>query len=301
MPGAEDKWKKWLLEGRFAGSKQKQRRDLKHLSELAETLLGFARLKESEVVLDVGAGDGLIAFAALSQVSQTGRAILADVSRPLLEHARAVATERGLLERCRFIEASADELSLADGSVDLVTTRSVLIYVTNKRKALSEFYRVLRAGGRIALWEPVHRPWERISAGFFEDYATTPVGDLMRRLSDFYRKLLPNSSPMIDFDEWDLVGFAKQAGFETIIANFSINVLPGIPTNWEDFIGFQGNPNIPSIAGAMKKIFSEDERATLEKHIRPLVEKGYGKIHQAGLFLWGWKPGGWSWERAQSD
>jgi hypothetical protein len=56
MPSSEDKWKKWLLEGRFAGDAEKK--SLKYLGELAETLLGFARLKESEVLLGVGAGDG---------------------------------------------------------------------------------------------------------------------------------------------------------------------------------------------------------------------------------------------------
>jgi hypothetical protein len=76
MPSSEDKWKKWLLEGRFAGDAEKK--SLKYLGELAETLLGFARLKESEVLLGVGAGDGLIAFAALPQLGKPGRVILSE-------------------------------------------------------------------------------------------------------------------------------------------------------------------------------------------------------------------------------
>jgi hypothetical protein len=48
---------------------------------------------------------------------------------------------------------------------------------------------------------------------------------------------------MLNFDEWDLVRLATLAGFETVIANLSLNILPGIPTRWEDFIAFQANPN----------------------------------------------------------
>ena len=45
---------------------------------------------------------------------------------------------------------------MADGSVDVVTTRSVLIYVKDKAAALREFYRVLKPGGRVSLFEPIN-------------------------------------------------------------------------------------------------------------------------------------------------
>ena len=136
--------------------------------------------------------------------------------------------------------------------------------------------------------------------GLFDDYAVPPIADPVRRLSDFYRELQPpDQDPMLDFDEWDVVGFAKQAGFETVIANLSLNILPSRPTKWEDFIAFQANPNVPSLSDAINRIFSNREREMLETHLRPLIEQGRGRIRQAGLFLWAWKPGGWLWERVQ--
>jgi ubiquinone/menaquinone biosynthesis C-methylase UbiE len=52
---------------------------------------------------------------------------------------------------------AADSLTeIADRSVDVITTRSVLIYVKDKAAALREFYRVLRSGGRISLFEPIN-------------------------------------------------------------------------------------------------------------------------------------------------
>ena len=41
--------------------------------------------------------------------------------------------------------------------MDIVTTRSVLIYVEDKRRAFEEFFRVLKPGGRISLFEPINR------------------------------------------------------------------------------------------------------------------------------------------------
>ena len=63
--------------------------------------------------------------------------VFCDISQDLLDHCRAAAAAEGLLDRCRFILASADSLGgIADASVDVVTTRSVLIYVTDKAEAL---------------------------------------------------------------------------------------------------------------------------------------------------------------------
>jgi len=46
-------------------------------------------------------------------------------------------------------------------SVDVATTRSVLIYVPDKRAAFAALHRVLRLGGRISLFEPINRPRSR--------------------------------------------------------------------------------------------------------------------------------------------
>ncbi|MGH7692699.1 MAG: class I SAM-dependent methyltransferase [Candidatus Dormibacteria bacterium] len=60
-----------------------------------------------------------------------------DISSHLLEVCRSLVYELGVLHRCRFVVAGAEELSaIADSSVDVVTTRAVLSYVqTNLRAA----------------------------------------------------------------------------------------------------------------------------------------------------------------------
>ena len=99
----------------------------------------------------------MIAFGALEQ-HETIEVIFSDISQDLLTQAQSVAQEMDLLKRCQFLKASAANLSiLGDESVDVVTTRSVLVYVAAKQEAFREFYRVLRAGGRLSIFEPINR------------------------------------------------------------------------------------------------------------------------------------------------
>ena len=128
------------------------------MGELAarrDKVLDFAQLAEGDV-LDVGCGEGLIGFGALARGA--GYVIFSDISEDLLAACREAAADLGVVDRCRFVRASADDLAaVGDASVDVVTTRSVLIYVADKQLAFGEFARVLRPGGRISLFEPINR------------------------------------------------------------------------------------------------------------------------------------------------
>ncbi len=136
------------------------------------------------MVLDVGCGDGLIAFGALDRVGEEGQVIFSDISQDLLDHCRSLAQQLQVLERCRFVRASAENLAaIATGSVDVVTTRSVLIYVQAKQQALHEFYHVLKPGGRLSIFEPINRFCYPEPPQMFLGYDVTPMnlsGNLQR-------------------------------------------------------------------------------------------------------------------------
>src|SRR5262249_55486343 len=142
-----DKWSRWLAETRFGGDRKAAEQHMRGMVQLRKRLLKKAGLAEGKVVLDVGAGEGLIGFGALEMVGPTGRVIFSDISEALIETMRKAAAEMGVLDRCSFVRAAAEDLSaIASDSVDLVTTRSVLIYVDDKQRALREFLRVAQAG-----------------------------------------------------------------------------------------------------------------------------------------------------------
>ena len=75
-----DKWSRWLAETRFGGDQKAAEIQLRGLTMLRKRLLKKAGLAEGKVVLDVGAGEGLIGFGALDLVGATGRVIFSDIS-----------------------------------------------------------------------------------------------------------------------------------------------------------------------------------------------------------------------------
>jgi ubiquinone/menaquinone biosynthesis C-methylase UbiE len=169
------------MDGRFGGDPAARERLLTELLyPVRDTVLDKARLRPGDTVLDVGAGDGLIAFGALERLAPSGHVVFSDISQDLLDHCRAAAAAEGLPDRCRFVLASADSLDgIADASVDVVTARSVLIYVKDKAEALRAFCRVLRPGGRISVFEPINvlmRDPGRLLGGdlHFEDRSAGP-------------------------------------------------------------------------------------------------------------------------------
>jgi arsenite methyltransferase len=174
-----DIWSRWLLERRFGGDRATMQTSLtNYLYPWRDKLLSHAKLQKDETLLDVGCGDGLIAFGALEKVN-TSRVIFSDISQDLLEHAHSLAQEMNVLDRCQFVNASADDLSMIeDASVDVVTTRSVLIYVSAKQRAFQDFYRVLKLGGRLSIFEPISRFSEPEPQHIFAGYNVQPVAKI---------------------------------------------------------------------------------------------------------------------------
>jgi ubiquinone/menaquinone biosynthesis C-methylase UbiE len=283
-----DKWAEWLAERRFGGDPETRRRFLTELTAWRDKVLDLAQVSEGETLLDVGCGEGLIAFGALERGA--GMVIFSDISSDLLEFCRQGASDLGVLDRCRFVEGSADDLRwIADESVDIVTTRSVLIYVARKRNAFQEFARVLRSGGRISLFEPINRFALR-DAESWAGYDFSPIAHIGRKVRAVYDAIQPrDSDPMLDFDERDLIQFAEEAGFFPIRLFLEAEVQPKDPRAWEGFLRSSGNPNIPTLAEAMDQALTPSEREAFVAHLRPLVEQGLGEWRLATAHLVGTK------------
>ena len=265
---------------------------IEETSEFRRKVLDRSGLAEGETLLDVGCGEGLIAFGALERGA--GHVVFADISEDLLAFCRDTADALGLAERCSFVRAGADELEgVADASVDVVATRSVLIYVAAKQRAFEEFFRVLRPGGRIAIWEPINSFDRRydpgcVWAGFGS--GVPEIGDLTERLTAFFRTLQPDDDPMMDFDERDLIRFAEHAGFYPIELELTAEIRPTEPIAWQVFANSSGNPKIPTFAEAMDMALTPEERERVTEHLRPLVEEGKGVWRMAHAFLTATKP-----------
>src|SRR5919112_3394947 len=98
---SRDIWAEWLLRRGTAGDKEGW---VNFLRPVRDRVLENAQLSGGETLLDVGSGDGLIAFGALERMGEGGRVILSDVSQDLLDHSRSlVAEQKGVAGRCRYL------------------------------------------------------------------------------------------------------------------------------------------------------------------------------------------------------
>ena len=114
----------------------------------------------------------------------------------------------------------------------MVTTRFLLIYVKDKRRAFEEFHRVLKPGGRLSIFEPINNFTYPEPPHLFGGSDVTPVADLAERVKAVYTSgQPPEESPMLDFDERDLFDLAERAAFEEIHLNYEAKTVPG---NLED-------------------------------------------------------------------
>jgi SAM-dependent methyltransferase len=288
---ARDRWAEWLAERRFGGDAGVRSEMLARLAESRDGVLDRAELREGQTLLDVGCGEGLIGFGALERGA--GSVIFSDVSVDLLELCREAASELGVLDRCRFVEAGAEDLgAVDDASVDVVTTRSVLIYVRDKAAAFGEFARVLRRGGRISLSEPINRFGnEERWRGRFAGYRLDGLGEIGAKLFAVFDSLQPrDSDPMLDFDERDLLQLAEAAGFFPLELRLKAVIEPAAPRSWDVFLDTAGNPNIPTLREAMEQVLTADERERLTAQLRPLVERGEGEWRMAFAHLSGVRP-----------
>jgi arsenite methyltransferase len=285
-----DMWSQWLLKRRFGGDPQRMQEMLDWLYPVRDRILSRIQLGDGETMLDVGCGDGLIAFGALEKFPAC-RVIFSDISDDLLSHVGLLAQDMHVENRCQFVRASADKLSmLADESIAALTTRSVLIYVSAKQQAFNEFHRVLKPGGCISLFEPINRFAYPESPDRFSGYDVTPVIDIAQKLKAVYEQIQPPATdPMTDFDERDLIACAEKAGFTQIGLELQVEIKPPDNADWEVMIHTAGNPKIPTLAEAMQQTLTHSEVDAFVHHLRPLVEARQGVYRCAMAYLWATK------------
>jgi arsenite methyltransferase len=286
---ARDKWAEWVLDRGHGGLSEEDRVDLDYLRPIRDRVLDNAELQEGDTLLDIGSGQGLIAFGALDRVGDHGTVIFSDISQQLLDHCRSVAEREGVLARTAFIRAAADDLSpVPDRSADAVTTRSVLIYVDRKDAAFREFHRVLRPGGRLSIFEPINRYFEMRDDDFW-GFDAAPVRDLVANMNTYEgwdAGSAVEDDPMMNFGERDLLELAITAGFGEVRVELVLDrKRGGWVKDWDSLLKTSPNPNAHTVGEMIAGALTSEEAARFESYMRPVVERGRGVMESAFAYV----------------
>ncbi|MCK7625704.1 methyltransferase domain-containing protein [Streptomyces sp. RS10V-4] len=149
-------------------------------------------LREGQRVLDAGCGTGRALPALRTAVGAHGTVLGADLTPEML--AAAVRAGRGAC--AALLRADVTRLPLPPAALDAVFAAGLISHLPDSAAGLAELARVVRPGGRLALFHPVGRAALAARKG----HPLTP-GDLRAE---------PNLRPLLATAGWDLVRYVDE-------------------------------------------------------------------------------------------
>ena len=168
----------------------------KHMGgfESTKVLIELCHIGKDTYVLEVGCGVG--ATACYLAKEHGCQVIGVDISKAMVARSNERAQKEGVADRVEFMDADVQDLPFEDGLFDVVISESVLTFVHDKQRAVSECARITKPGGYVALNE--------------ELWIETPSAQLVERV----RQIWDIKPDIPTFEDW--MGLLEGAGLNDI-------------------------------------------------------------------------------------
>jgi ubiquinone/menaquinone biosynthesis C-methylase UbiE len=110
----------------------------------------FAKIRQGDVVIDLGSGAGNDAFIARNETGETGKVIGVDFTPAMIERARTNAEVIGF-NNVEFRQGDIEKMPVTANTADVIVSNCVLNLVPNKDGVIKEIFRVLKPGGHFSI------------------------------------------------------------------------------------------------------------------------------------------------------
>jgi demethylmenaquinone methyltransferase/2-methoxy-6-polyprenyl-1,4-benzoquinol methylase len=179
-------------------------------------LIDRLKPRPGEILLDLAGGTGDIARRFLGRAGKTGQVIVCDINESMVSAGRDRALDDGILSGITWLVGNAEELPIAESSVDCCTISFGLRNVTHKQTALEEARRVLKPGGRFFCLEfsRVETPVLRRLYDLYSFTVLPRLGAVVARDRDSYQYLVESIRRFPP--QAELAAMMERAGFEQV-------------------------------------------------------------------------------------
>ncbi|MEO6454116.1 MAG: arsenite methyltransferase [Ginsengibacter sp.] len=150
----------------------------------------FAKIKNGDVVIDLGSGAGNDAFIARYETGETGKVIGIDFTPAMIERARQNAEIRGFYN-VEFRQGDIENMPVTSNLADVIVSNCVLNLVPGKDSVFKDIFRVLKPGAHFSISDIVlegELPEEIREAA--EMYAGCVAGAIQKQV---YLELIKNN------------------------------------------------------------------------------------------------------------
>ncbi|MFC4892553.1 bifunctional demethylmenaquinone methyltransferase/2-methoxy-6-polyprenyl-1,4-benzoquinol methylase UbiE [Pseudofrancisella aestuarii] len=179
-----------------------------------KTTVAKAGIRKGDRVLDLAGGTGDLAYKFCQLVGDNGKVILSDINSSMLEVGKEKLTNKGCVGNIEYIQANAESLPFPDNYFDCITISFGLRNVTDKEKALTSMYRVLKPGGKLLVLE-FSKPIVPLLSKIYDEYsfkALPFMGKVITQDAESYKYLA--ESIRKHPDQETLKQMMLQAGFD---------------------------------------------------------------------------------------